>query len=52
MKDYAQQRYNKAKDDKGEKLISGSDDNTMMMWQPKQGNKAVARLTGHQGLII
>ena len=52
MKDYAQQRYNKAKDYKGEILVSGSDDNTMIMWQPKSGNKPVQRLTGHQGLII
>jgi WD40 repeat protein len=47
LKAYAQERYNKAIDSKGEKLVSGSDDNTMMMWQPKTGNKPVARLTGH-----
>lgn len=52
MKQYALERYNKARDSKGEVLVSGSDDNTMMMWQPKQGNKPTQRLTGHQGLII
>ena len=35
QKAYALERYNKAKDPKGERLVSGSDDNTMMMWQPK-----------------
>lgn len=34
MKQYALERYKKAKDPKGEKLVSGSDDNTMIMWQP------------------
>ena len=52
MKQYALERYNKARDAKGEVLVSGSDDNTMMMWQPRQGNKPMQRLTGHQGLII
>jgi len=52
MKDYALERYRKAVDSKGEVLVSGSDDNTMMMWQPRQNNKAIQRLTGHQGLII
>lgn len=51
MQEYALKRYNKIRDEKGEKLVSGSDDFTMYMWQPKQGNKQVARLTGHQGLI-
>mmetsp|Transcript_34603 Transcript_34603/g.52947 ORF Transcript_34603/g.52947 Transcript_34603/m.52947 type:complete len:95 (+) Transcript_34603:1072-1356(+) len=52
MKAYAQERYNKARDPAGERLVSGSDDNTMIMWQPKKNNKPVQRLTGHQGLII
>lgn len=52
MKAYAQERYNKIRDPKGEKLVSGSDDNTMMMWEPKTQNKPIQRLTGHQGLII
>lgn len=48
---YAVERYEKAKDPKGERLVSGSDDFTMILWQPKQGNKPIARLTGHQALI-
>ena len=39
MKAYALERYRKARDAEGEKLVSGSDDNTMMMWQPKKSNK-------------
>ena len=34
MKEYALERYKKAKDPSGERLVSGSDDNTMIMWQP------------------
>lgn len=47
MKDYAVERYNKVKDPNGERLVSGSDDNTMIMWQPKQSDKPINRLTGH-----
>jgi len=47
MKAYALERYNKARDPSGEKLVSGSDDNTMIMWQPKKSNKPINRLTGH-----
>ena len=47
MKEYALERYNKAKDGRGEILVSGSDDNTMMMWEPKSSNKPIQRLTGH-----
>jgi hypothetical protein len=32
MKKYALERYQKAKDPDGERLISGSDDLTMFMW--------------------
>jgi ribosome assembly protein 4 len=47
MKKYAQERYDKAKDIKGEILVSGSDDLTMFMWQPKKQSKPITRLTGH-----
>mmetsp|Transcript_15782 Transcript_15782/g.26643 ORF Transcript_15782/g.26643 Transcript_15782/m.26643 type:complete len:408 (-) Transcript_15782:377-1600(-) len=47
MMDYALERYKKARDPRGERLVSGSDDNTMIMWQPSQSNKPVQRLTGH-----
>jgi len=39
MKEYALERYNKAKDSRGEILVSGSDDNTLFMWQPLKQNK-------------
>lgn len=32
MQDYAIERYNKVKDEKGEMLVSGSDDFTMFLW--------------------
>jgi WD40 repeat protein len=34
-----------------EKMISGSDDFTMFMWEPTRNKKPIARMTGHQGLI-
>lgn len=51
MQKYAIERYEKVKDPNGERLVSGSDDLTMFLWQPKQGSKSVARMTGHQGLV-
>jgi hypothetical protein len=36
MQEYAVERYEKARDPKGEMLVSGSDDLTMFMWQPKK----------------
>lgn len=47
MKAYAQERYTKALDARGEILVSGSDDFTMYMWQPKKQKKSLARMTGH-----
>lgn len=47
MKTYAQERYNKALDARGEILVTGSDDFTMFMWQPKKQKKTLARMTGH-----
>jgi len=48
---YALERYQKAVADQGERLVSGSDDFTMIMWHPKSGRKPVNRMTGHQALI-
>lgn len=31
-----------------ERLISGSDDHTLILWQPTKSAKPIARLTGHQ----
>ena len=57
MHNYALERYKKLKDsmssngDKFEKLVSGSDDFTLMLWDPLQSNKPINRLTGHQNLV-
>ncbi|KAI6181094.1 Notchless-like protein 1 [Aphelenchoides besseyi] len=47
----ALKRYNGALNGKTEKLVSGSDDFTMFMWDPTTGKKEIARLTGHQQLV-
>ena len=31
-----------------ERLVTGSDDNTMYLWEPESSKKPIARLTGHQ----
>ena len=49
MSDYALKRYNKVK--KNDKLVTGSDDFTLILWDPLNSNKPVSRLTGHQGLV-
>ncbi|KAJ1863117.1 ribosome assembly [Coemansia sp. RSA 989] len=46
----AQERYAEAKAN-GERLVSGSDDFTMYLWDPDTSNKPVARLTGHQKVV-
>ncbi|KIH60415.1 WD domain, G-beta repeat protein [Ancylostoma duodenale] len=48
----AQRRYEEAlKVCGGERLVSGSDDFTMFLWNPSESKNAVARLTGHQQLV-
>ena len=44
-------RYEKATGGQSERLVSGSDDFTMFLWEPFKSTKPVARLTGHQQLI-
>lgn len=47
-------RYRKARRGAGgdaERLITGSDDFTMFLWEPEKSTKPLARLTGHQKLI-
>eukprot|EP00124_Ichthyophonus_hoferi_P003903 Ihof_evm1s377 gene=Ihof_evmTU1s377 len=52
-KDTALVRYNKVLQDVGgvERLVSGSDDFTMYMWDPATTKKPITRMTGHQQLI-
>lgn len=48
MKLYALKRYEKVKGTENERLVSGSDDFTLFMWDPKITNKPKTRMTGHQ----
>ena len=47
----ALQRYNAACAGKPERLVSGSDDFTMFLWEPSASAKPLARMTGHMQLI-
>lgn len=47
----AKERYEKAKGTGAERLVSGSDDFTLYLWQPEEEKKPVTRMTGHQQLI-
>ncbi|CAG9466953.1 unnamed protein product [Pedinophyceae sp. YPF-701] len=47
----ARERWEAATGGKPERLVSGSDDFTMFLWEPSTSKKPLARLTGHQQLI-
>lgn len=47
----AKKRYAEASKGQAEKLVSGSDDNTLYMWQPSTSKKSLARMTGHMQLV-
>ena len=47
----AQKAYEKALNGQPERLVSGSDDFTMFLWEPADKKQPIARLTGHQQLI-
>lgn len=47
----AQKRFDEARGVRGELLVSASDDLTIMLWNPTQSDKPVARMTGHQKLV-
>lgn len=36
---------------KSERLVSGSDDFTLFLWNPESDKKPICRMTGHQQLI-
>ena len=46
----AAKKYQAARGD-CEKIVSGSDDFTLFLWQPESDKKSIARMTGHQQLI-
>lgn len=47
----ALERYNTATGGQPERLVSGSDDFTMFLWEPSTSKKPLARMTGHMQLI-
>uniref|UniRef100_A0A914WK40 NLE domain-containing protein n=1 Tax=Plectus sambesii TaxID=2011161 RepID=A0A914WK40_9BILA len=47
----ALKRYLAAKGTGAERLVSGSDDFTLFLWQPSVDKKPIMRMTGHQQLI-
>jgi ribosome assembly protein 4 len=53
MFDYSVKRYAKFKEkiNSSEKIVSGSDDFTLILWDPLNSNKPICRMTGHQGLV-
>lgn len=51
IKEKALKRYNSVRGEGHERLVSGSDDFTMFLWNPAEDKKPVARLTGHQALV-
>ncbi|XP_049832057.1 notchless protein homolog 1 [Schistocerca gregaria] len=51
MQQQALQKYESVIANGGERLVSGSDDFTLFLWQPESNKKPVARMTGHQQLI-
>lgn len=48
MKEYALKRYQKLIGSENERLVSGSDDFTLFMWDPVVSSKPITRMTGHQ----
>ncbi|KER20983.1 hypothetical protein T265_15197, partial [Opisthorchis viverrini] len=52
MRKNAQELYLKVKGSGPERLVAGSDDNTLSLWQPERDKKPLApRMTGHQGVV-
>ncbi|KAA0048388.1 notchless protein-like protein [Cucumis melo var. makuwa] len=51
MKKVALERYNKMKGSAPERLVSGSDDFTMFLWEPAVSKQPKIRMTGHQQLV-
>ncbi|GLH11226.1 Protein Notchless [Gryllus bimaculatus] len=45
------ERYNELHPSSEERLVSGSDDFTLFLWQPESSKKPIARMTGHQQLV-
>lgn len=48
----ALERYNTMKGSAPERLVSGSDDFTMFLWEPAVSKHPKTRMTGHQQVLI
>ncbi len=44
-------RYEKETKGRLLRIVTGSDDNTLCIWEPEKSEKPIARLTGHQGVV-
>ncbi|EMS54921.1 Notchless protein-like protein [Triticum urartu] len=51
MKEAALARYEKMRGNAPERLVSGSDDFTMFLWEPTISKQPKARMTGHQKVV-
>ncbi|XP_065169931.1 notchless protein homolog 1 [Atheta coriaria] len=51
LQEFALKRYEGVVATAGERLVSGSDDFTLFLWDPHKEKKPLARLTGHQQLV-
>jgi ribosome assembly protein 4 len=47
----AREKYDAAKGTRGERMVTGSDDFTMFLWEPSVSKKPIGRMTGHQQLV-
>lgn len=51
-KSAARERYSAAKGSGNERLVTGSDDFTLCLWEPSVSKHPVARMTGHQQFFV
>ncbi len=51
MQEAALAKYQKLKGTGDERLVSGSDDFTLYLWNPVKSVKPVIRMTGHQAPV-
>lgn len=47
----SEERYKKNLGKQPLRLITGSDDFTLCLWEPENSTKPIARMTGHQGIV-
>eukprot|EP00301_Raphidiophrys_heterophryoidea_P014500 c22923_g1_i1.p1 GENE.c22923_g1_i1~~c22923_g1_i1.p1 ORF type:complete len:534 (-),score=129.76 c22923_g1_i1:160-1761(-) len=47
----AVERYDALKQGKPERVVTGSDDHTLYLWQPSVSKEPIARMTGHQQVV-